>query len=174
MRLHQSMSELESASLSEEKTKAEVEIFSAFQQFLRLLSDVNHSEERSKQIVAMRGQHVHQTHLIPREISRVGLIETFMKTDFLQDQMPILHRLALNDARRTWRNNAKTMSAVASILIARALRSTEYIWRPAIETALQVEKSAKKLDRLSESGRVFRADDRPGSASRQRRPRTTK
>lgn len=91
--------------------------------------------------VSMRGQHVHQTHLVPREIARIGLIETFMKTDFLEEQMPVLHRLAINDARRIWRKNAKTIDAVATLLVARALATTEYVWRPSIEAALRAHKA---------------------------------
>src|SRR4051812_16415118 len=83
--------------------------------------------------IALRGQHVHQFSNIPREIKRVGLIETLMHSnDFLPDYLPHLHRDSVNEARRLWQGHAERLGQLARIFLATTMRSTRSIWEPAI------------------------------------------
>ena len=91
------------------------------------------------QLVAARGIHVHQQSNVPREIKRLGTLELLMTGKVSQaDKAPwaMLHRLALQDARKRWLKNADDAGKAARYIIAQLLVHTQLVWRTVIQQEL--------------------------------------
>jgi hypothetical protein len=86
-------------------------------------------------IVAARGTHVHQETSVPRDIKRVGLLETQMKISDL-GALAYFHRDAARKARKQWMDYARSARRGAAVLIAMALQQTRIVWETVIREEL--------------------------------------
>ena len=80
-----------------------------------------------------RGRHVHEDEFVPREISRIGLLDIMIlgtrekksKSPAIWEQ---LHRLAIRDAKKRWIENCESAEKAARQIVASAFNLTKPIW----------------------------------------------